>query len=69
MQLPPAVAFAAASGGGGAGAFLALPAAAIIRAMASTYVRRHDDDGTELTRGDEPEDEGQRGPAGGLAVH
>ena len=54
MQLHPAVAFGAAIAGGslmGAmGAFLALPAAAILQAGLSTYMKRHDVVDTELTR-------------------
>ena len=54
MQLHPAVAFGAAIAGGslmGAmGAFLALPAAAIVQAGLSTYLKRHDVVETELTR-------------------
>ena len=53
MQLHPAIAFAAAicgaSVGGAVGAFLALPAAAIIQSVSSTYVRRHEVVETELT--------------------
>jgi predicted PurR-regulated permease PerM len=60
MQLHPAVAFAAAIAGGslmGAiGAFLALPAAAIVQAGLSTYLKRHEVLDDELTRSDpEPE--------------
>ena len=54
MQLHPAVAFGAAIAGGslmGAmGAFLALPAAAIVQAGLSTYLQRHDVVETDLTR-------------------
>ena len=54
MQLHPAVAFGAAIAGGslmGAmGAFLALPAAAIVQAGLSTYLKRHDVVDTDLTR-------------------
>jgi predicted PurR-regulated permease PerM len=54
MQLHPAVAFAAAIAGasllGPIGAFLALPAAAIIQATVSTYLTRHEVLETELTR-------------------
>ena len=60
MQLHPAVAFGAAicgaSIGGAVGAFLALPAAAIIQGVGGTYIRRHDVVETELTR-EEPDDE------------
>lgn len=56
MQLHPAVAFFAALAGGAlsgvVGAFLALPAAAIIQAVVSTYVRTHEVVETELTRED-----------------
>ena len=54
MELHPALAFGAAiagaSIGGVVGAFLALPAAAIIQAVASSYVRTHDVIRDELTR-------------------
>lgn len=54
MQLHPAVAFAAAIAGasllGAIGAFLALPAAAIIQATVSTYLTHHEVLDTELTR-------------------
>lgn len=54
MQLHPAVAFGAALAGGtlmGAiGAFLALPAAAIVQAGLSTYIKRHEVLDDELTR-------------------
>lgn len=54
MQLHPAVAFFAALAGGAlsgvVGAFLALPAAAIIQAVVSTYVRTHEVVETDLTR-------------------
>jgi predicted PurR-regulated permease PerM len=60
MQLHPAVAFGAAitgaSIGGAVGAFLALPAAAIIQGVGGTYIRRHDVVETELTR-QEPDEE------------
>jgi hypothetical protein len=56
MQLHPAVAFFAALAGGAlsgvVGAFLALPAAAIIQAVVSTYVRTHEVVETDLTRED-----------------
>jgi predicted PurR-regulated permease PerM len=55
MQLHPAVAFGAAIAGaslmGAIGAFLALPAAAIVQAGLSTYIRRHEVLDTDLTRG------------------
>jgi len=57
MQLHPAVAFGAALAGGSIsgliGAFLALPAAAVIQATVSTYLKRHEVVETELTRQDE----------------
>jgi predicted PurR-regulated permease PerM len=53
MELHPALAFGAAIAGasvsGVVGAFLALPAAAIIQAVASTYVHRHEVVETALT--------------------
>ncbi len=59
MQLHPAVAFGAALAGGAIsgliGAFLALPAAAVIQATVSTYLTRHEVVETELTREDEEE--------------
>jgi predicted PurR-regulated permease PerM len=63
MQLHPAVAFGAALAGasinGLIGAFMALPAAAVIQATVSTYLTRHDVVDTELTR----EDAGPEEPA------
>jgi predicted PurR-regulated permease PerM len=57
MQLHPAVAFGAALAGGAIngllGAFMALPAAAVIQATVSTYLTRHEVVETELTREDE----------------
>jgi predicted PurR-regulated permease PerM len=57
MQLHPAVAFGAALAGGAIsgliGAFMALPAAAVIQATVSTYLKRHEVVETELTREDE----------------
>ena len=54
MQLHPAIAFFAALAGGAIsgvlGAFMALPAAAVIQATVSSYVRRHEVVETELTR-------------------
>jgi predicted PurR-regulated permease PerM len=54
MQLHPAVAFGAALAGGSIsgliGAFMALPAAAVIQATVSTYLKRHEVVETELTR-------------------
>lgn len=56
MQLHPAVAFGAALAGGSVGgligAFLALPAAAVIQATVSTYMTRHEVVESELTRED-----------------
>jgi predicted PurR-regulated permease PerM len=56
MQLHPAVAFGAALAGGSIngliGAFMALPAAAVIQATVSTYLTRHDVVETDLTRED-----------------
>ena len=58
MQLHPAVAFFAVLAGGAfggvIGAFLALPAAAIIQATISTYLTRHEVVESELTRHEEP---------------
>jgi predicted PurR-regulated permease PerM len=60
MELHPALAFGAAiagaSVGGIAGALLALPAAAIVQSVVSSYLHRHEVMDTELTR-DEPTDE------------
>jgi predicted PurR-regulated permease PerM len=57
MQLHPAVAFGAALAGGSLngllGAFIALPAAAVIQATVSTYLTRHEVIESELTREDE----------------
>jgi predicted PurR-regulated permease PerM len=57
MQLHPAVAFGAALAGGSVGgligAFLALPAAAVIQATVSTYLTRHEVIESDLTREDE----------------
>ena len=57
MQLHPAVAFAAALAGGSinglVGAFIALPAAAVIQATVSTYLTRHEVIESDLTREDE----------------
>jgi len=66
MQLHPAVAFGAALAGGAIsgliGAFMALPAAAVIQATVSTYLKRHEVVETELTRKDaEPEEEAAEG--------
>lgn len=61
MQLHPAVAFGAALAGGSIsgllGAFMALPAAAVIQATVSTYLTRHEVVETELTREDVLEEE------------
>jgi predicted PurR-regulated permease PerM len=75
MQLHPAVAFGAALAGGSIsgliGAFMALPAAAVIQATVSTYVTRHEVVDTELTREEPPTDleaaatEAARDPEGG----
>ncbi|MGZ5291307.1 MAG: AI-2E family transporter [Actinomycetota bacterium] len=58
MQLHPAVAFGAALAGGSIngliGAFMALPAAAVIQATVSTYLTRHEVVESELTRDDPP---------------
>ncbi len=58
MQLHPAVAFFAALAGGSIsgllGAFMALPAAAVIQATVSTYLTRHEVVESELTRESEP---------------
>jgi predicted PurR-regulated permease PerM len=54
MQLHPAVAFGAAicgaSVGGAVGAFLALPAAAIIQGVGGTYIKHHEVVETDLTQ-------------------
>jgi predicted PurR-regulated permease PerM len=59
MQLHPAVAFGAALAGGSIsgliGAFMALPAAAVIQATVSTYLKRHEVVDTELTRAEREE--------------
>jgi predicted PurR-regulated permease PerM len=56
MQLHPAVAFGAALAGGSIsgllGAFMALPAAAVIQSTISTYLKRHEVVETDLTRED-----------------
>jgi predicted PurR-regulated permease PerM len=61
MSLHPAIAFFAALAGGAVsgvvGAFMALPAAAIIQATVSTYVTRHEVLETELTRQDQEKPE------------
>jgi predicted PurR-regulated permease PerM len=62
LQLHPAVAFAAAIAGGSIGgimgAFLALPAAAIVQAIGSAYLHRHEVLERELTRAEDEGDEG-----------
>lgn len=61
MQLHPAVAFGAALAGGAMsgllGAFMALPAAAVIQATVSTYLTRHEVVESDLTRKDLEEDD------------
>lgn len=71
MQLHPAVAFGAVIAGGSilgpVGALLALPAAAIIQAFASTYVHRHDVVESELLEErdkDAKDDEDKKGSVG-----
>lgn len=58
MQLHPAIAFFAALAGGSIsgllGAFMALPAAAVIQATISSYLTRHEVVESELTREPEP---------------
>jgi predicted PurR-regulated permease PerM len=60
MQLHPAVAFGAALAGGSIGgllgAFMALPAAAVIQAAVSSYLTRHEVVENELTKRDEDEE-------------
>jgi hypothetical protein len=60
MQLHPAIAFGAALAGGSVGgllgAFMALPAAAVIQATVSSYLTRHEVVEDELTRADHPAD-------------
>jgi predicted PurR-regulated permease PerM len=67
MQLHPAVAFGAALAGGSIsgliGAFMALPAAAVIQSTVSTYLKRHEVVETELTREDETASEADPEPA------
>jgi predicted PurR-regulated permease PerM len=59
MQLHPAIAFFAALAGvaisGVLGAFMALPAAAVIQATVSSYLTRHEVVETDLTRTPQPE--------------
>jgi predicted PurR-regulated permease PerM len=63
MELHPAVAFAAALAGawigGVPGAFIALPAAAILQATVSAYARRHEILETELTLDQDEEKRGR----------
>ncbi len=58
MELHPALAFGCAIAGvsisGVVGAFLALPFAAIVQALGSTYIHRHDVEETDLTRMSSP---------------
>jgi predicted PurR-regulated permease PerM len=58
MDLHPALAFGCAIAGisisGVVGAFLALPFAAIVQALGSTYIHRHDVEDTDLTRVSSP---------------
>jgi predicted PurR-regulated permease PerM len=67
MQLHPAVAFFAALAGGSIsgllGAFMALPAAAVIQATVSTYLTRHEVVESELTKEPPPEERPARAPA------
>jgi predicted PurR-regulated permease PerM len=66
MQLHPAVAFGAALAGGSIsgllGAFMALPAAAVIQSTISTYLKRHEVVETQLTREDAVLIEERNGP-------
>jgi predicted PurR-regulated permease PerM len=66
MQLHPAVAFAAALAGGSIGgllgAFMALPAAAVIQAAISSYLTRHEVVESELTREDAPVEDAGNAP-------
>ena len=63
MDLHPAVAFGTVMVGaalfGGVGALIALPAAAVIQAVASTYLKRHEVIDTHMTR-----DHGVKGARG-----
>jgi len=67
MQLHPAVAFGAALAGGSIngliGAFMALPAAAVIQATVSTYLTRHEVVESDLTREDALPDDEPESPA------
>lgn len=66
MQLHPAVAFFAALAGGTLsgvlGAFMALPAAAVIQATVSSYLTRHEVVETELTRETNPQEQRRSEP-------
>jgi predicted PurR-regulated permease PerM len=66
MQLHPAVAFGAALAGGSVGgligAFMALPAAAVIQALFSGYLTRHEVVESDLTREDAPPPEDAKDP-------
>lgn len=68
MELHPAVAFGVAIAGisiaGVVGAFLALPFAAIVQALGSTFIHRHDVQETELTRDDASDDAKAEGSSG-----
>jgi predicted PurR-regulated permease PerM len=68
MQLHPAVAFGAALAGGSIGgllgAFMALPAAAVIQSTISTYLKRHEVVETQLTREDDVVIEQRNGAEG-----
>ncbi len=72
MQLHPAVAFGAALAGGSIsgllGAFMALPAAAVIQATVSSYLTRHEVLETELTREHVAEEPTAEAPRNGLAA-
>jgi predicted PurR-regulated permease PerM len=67
MQLHPAVAFGAALAGGSIsgllGAFMALPAAAVIQSTISTYLKRHEVVEADLTREDAVVIEERESPA------
>jgi predicted PurR-regulated permease PerM len=70
MQLHPAIAFAAALAGGSIsgllGAFMALPAAAVIQATVSSYLTRHEVLETDLTREHVAEGPAEERPRKGL---
>lgn len=67
LQLHPAVAFGAAIAGGSVGgitgAFLSLPAAAIVQAVGSAYLHRHEVLDSELTRHDDEMEDDALGEA------